>query len=528
MALARAIRGGQDSAMLMNSTQATERIALAHRPDFTLGEAVVRPSLRKIDGPNESVALEPRVMQVLLAFVEAGGAVVTRDDLLRECWDGRVVGEDAVNRTIMALRKSLARSGAGVTIETIPRIGYRLDPGSSGGTAASTPRPLGTSRRAAAAAVIGGLALAGGGALWLRRRSDASASAALVEKGRRTLHDGFPDAGTVAARHLAAAVAAAPRNAEAWGLLAFAYRDIAEGAEPETVSTAVRASQEAARRALELDRRQGDALAALATLEPFFGEFAAGEDRIMKALALAPDNFLAMSILVPLLQGVGRVRLSAQWNERAARVDPHSPVPQYRRAIRLWIWNRLEQADQAIDRTLQLWPRHPAVWNARMMMFAYTGRATAGLALLDEERSRPATLKQAAIELWRISLRALASRASADVEAARIANIRAAPRSPGFANTALHNLAMMGEIDAAFDVAFGYFLRRGPLVTTLWGGAGELPVSALRWRRTMALFVPPAAPLRADPRFEVLMEGMGIAEYWRQRRVRPDYQLERS
>jgi hypothetical protein len=103
--------------------------------------------------------------------------------------------------------------------------------------------------------------------------------------------------------------------------------------------------------------------------------------------------------------------------------------------------------------------------------------------------------------------------------------MRAAPRSPGFANTALHNLAMMGEIDAAFDVAFGYFLRRGALVTTLWEGAGELPVSALRWRRTMALFVPPAAPMRADPRFAQLMEDMGIARYWRQRGVRPDHQL---
>lgn len=509
----------------MDGIENTTRTPLAHRPDFPLADSTVRPSLRTLEGPIANVLLEPKVMQVLLAFADARGAVVTREDLLRDCWDGRIVGEDAVNRTIVALRKSVRRSGAGFAIETIPRIGYRLDLGATEPRERAQSDGTGATRRSAAAALLGGLAIVGGIALWRQNEGGGSASRGLMEKGRRALHDGFPDSGQTAARYLEAAVGETPHNAAVWGLLAFAYREIAEGAPPERVSQAVQASERAARRALELDLRQGDALAALATLKPFFGDFAAGEDRLMTVLALAPDNFLAMSILIPLLQGVGRVRLSARWNERAGRIDPHSPVPQYRHALKLWGVGQLNAADQAIDRTMQLWPRHPSVWNARMMIFAYTGRAAAALALLDEDRSRPATLKGPGIELWRVSLRALDTRARGDVEVARIANIRAAPRSPGFANTALHNLSMMGEIDAAFDVAFGYFLRRGPLVTTLWEGAGELPVSALRWRRTMSLFVPPAAPMRADPRFAELMEGMGIARYWRQRGVRPDYQL---
>jgi tetratricopeptide (TPR) repeat protein len=308
-------------------------------------------------------------------------------------------------------------------------------------------------------------------------------------------------------------------------LLAFAYRDIAEGAAPQGVSPAIRASEEAARRALALDSRQGSALAALATLRPHFGDYGAGEDRLMKVLAVDPRNFLAMLHLVPLLQGVGRVRASLEWNDRAGRIDPHSPVPQYRRGLKLWGLGQLAAAEQAMDRAIQLWPRHPSVWNARMMMFAFTGRAGAGLALLDEEGSRPATLKKPALDLWRVSLRALQSRTAGDIAAARAANTAAAPRSPGFANTAMLNLAMLGEIDAAFDIAFGYYLRRGPLIASMWEGAGELPVSAIRWRRSMALFVPPAAPMRADPRFAELMEGMGITQYWRQRGVGPDPQL---
>ena len=86
-------------------------------------------------------------------------------------------------------------------------------------------------------------------------------------------------------------------------------------------------------------------------------------------------------------------------------------------------------------------------------------------------------------------------------------------------------LSMLGELDSAFDVAFGTFLRRGRLIGTLWGGAGEMPVNTLRWRRTVALFIPATSALRADPRFALLCQGMGLTRYWRQRGIVPDYQL---
>lgn len=508
---------------------AVPRTPLAHRKDFPLANATVRPSVRTLAGPDGSLPLEPKVMQVLLAFVDAGGAVITRDDLVRECWGSRIVGDDAVTRTIAELRRVMREIGAGFAIETIPRIGYRLDlgapsePAANGAGRGVAPTPA--TRRAVAATLVAGLALAGSSALWRQRGAEDASEKILVQKGRRALYNGFPDSGTVASGYLRTALKRSPRDAEAWGLLAFACRDIAEGAAPGEVSRAVEASEEAARRALELDPKQGNALAALATLEPWFGDFAAGEDRLMKVLAVDPDNVLAITQLVALLQGVGRVRASAAWNDRVGRIDPYSPVPQYRRALKLWSKGELDAADQAIDRVMQSWPRHPGVWNARMMLFAFTGRPAAGLALLEDERSRPATLQPPGIELWSISLRALRSRSGADVAAARRANLAAAPHSPGFANNAMMTLSMLGELDAAFDVAFGYFLRRGPLISTLWGGAGELPVSALRWRRSMALFVPPAAPMRADPRFGALMDGMGVTLYWRQRHVRPDYQL---
>src|SRR5258708_29584401 len=66
-------------------------------------------------------------MQVLVALYRAKGAVVSRDDLIARCWEGRIVGEDAINRAIWRLRKLAEADGdANFTIETIPRVGYRL------------------------------------------------------------------------------------------------------------------------------------------------------------------------------------------------------------------------------------------------------------------------------------------------------------------------------------------------------------------------------------------------------------------
>ena len=44
--------------------------------------------------------------------------VVSRDDLIETCWDGRVVGEDAITLVMMKLRKLQARWDAEKTFRT--------------------------------------------------------------------------------------------------------------------------------------------------------------------------------------------------------------------------------------------------------------------------------------------------------------------------------------------------------------------------------------------------------------------------
>ena len=99
---------------------------LAGEPDFELGGLKVRPSTREIVGAATTVLLEPRVMQVLIALAHRRGAVVSRGDLVAQCWGGRAVGDDAINRCIQSLRR-LAGTSGGFSIHTVKRVGYRLD-----------------------------------------------------------------------------------------------------------------------------------------------------------------------------------------------------------------------------------------------------------------------------------------------------------------------------------------------------------------------------------------------------------------
>ncbi|HLY06544.1 MAG TPA: tetratricopeptide repeat protein [Rhizomicrobium sp.] len=101
-------------------------IQLSDESDFAVGNLLVSPSLREVSWKGQKEQLEPRIMQVLVALVNAAGAVVSRDELIRRCWDGRIVGEAAINRCIARLREVAEAAERSFRIETIPRVGYRL------------------------------------------------------------------------------------------------------------------------------------------------------------------------------------------------------------------------------------------------------------------------------------------------------------------------------------------------------------------------------------------------------------------
>jgi TolB-like protein len=111
----------------MSPESTVTAVDLAHTAPFHLGSAEVRPATREVVDPGGRAALlEPRVMQVLVALARRRGEVVSRDELVEACWRGRIVGDDAINRCIAAIRKLVLAWGE-VAVETIARVGYRLD-----------------------------------------------------------------------------------------------------------------------------------------------------------------------------------------------------------------------------------------------------------------------------------------------------------------------------------------------------------------------------------------------------------------
>ena len=124
----------------------TGRIDLAMTVPFRIGPLCVEPALRQVStADTEAETLEPRVMLVLVALARAGGGIVSRDQLIEQCWEGRIVGDDSINRVISRLRKLAGAHGDDTlfSIETISKVGYRLvsAEGKSLATDLAPPRP---------------------------------------------------------------------------------------------------------------------------------------------------------------------------------------------------------------------------------------------------------------------------------------------------------------------------------------------------------------------------------------------------
>jgi DNA-binding winged helix-turn-helix (wHTH) protein len=73
------------------------------------------------------VAIEPKVFDLLAFVVENRQRVVSRDDLIAQVWDGRIVSESALARCINGARSAIGDNGeAQRLIKTFQRKGLRF------------------------------------------------------------------------------------------------------------------------------------------------------------------------------------------------------------------------------------------------------------------------------------------------------------------------------------------------------------------------------------------------------------------
>src|SRR6476661_7746060 len=164
---------------------------LAGRADFKAGPLHVSPARRLVEGPAGHAHVEPIVMKVFLLLLDAGGNVVTRDELFGNAWGGVFVGDDSLNRAIARVRKIASETAPGsFEIETIPRTGYRVtgDIVEHLGAAQTRDgdRPV-LSRRTVVGAGVASLALAGGIGVWTISRKNQQRHEELLKQAEEAL-----------------------------------------------------------------------------------------------------------------------------------------------------------------------------------------------------------------------------------------------------------------------------------------------------------------------------------------------------
>ncbi|HEX8194213.1 MAG TPA: winged helix-turn-helix domain-containing protein [Allosphingosinicella sp.] len=501
---------------------ADREIVLARAAPFSLGTLRIEPATREVIGKDFRERLEPRIMQVLVALAGAGGAIVTREDLIEACWGGRIVGDDAINRAIGRIRRVAEGGGGAFKVETINKVGYRLlRPNGPAAGAVSVEGP----RIGRRGLMVGGAAAAafalGGSAWWMAPRGAAGGAElslearSLVERGVEASRLGNAESTAQAVGFLEEAVRLAPGSARAWGALALAHGAGQHFLHDGAAGEALRRSQAAAARALELDPEEAGGHAARALALPTYGNWHAAEQAMRRVLAIDPMQFESRLSLARLLANVGRTGAAVAMLEPLARAAELQPIVQYFLAFLCWQAGRTSESDRLLERAVTRWPRNYAVWFTRFWQLAHSGRADRALAMAAQAAQRPIGIPEWNFELIETSARALMTRAPADAAAAVAANVEAARRGAGFAENAIEVAAALGAVGRTYEVAQAYYFGRGFQVAGSRYSAQQGSFTRPARRETKLLFSPSTEAMRRDSRFAPLVREIGLADYWR-------------
>jgi len=509
----------------------TDRIDLAHAPGFVLGRLTVRPETRELvrdDGATE--ILEPRVMQVLVALARAGGRSVTRSELSESCWEGRVVGEDAINRVLSRLRRSAEGIGEGsFKIETITKVGYRLTgAGVAGATQADPPVPRPSRRTLLIAGGAAAVAAAAGGvtyALWPNAAHAPAPTpeiAAMMESGYTNARQATGD-GDLQARGIFRHVTElAPDYADGWGALAIIYANEAHYHPPAELADLTARARDALKRTRALDPDNFNAALAELVLLPL-NSWLETERGLRALLPRNPDDAFLLVTLARTLARVGRFAEAAQLSAHSVEVTPASPIAMFDLMNWQWAAGQRDEADRTIERAMAMFPRNFAVWFGSFYNRLFSGRIDEAIAQAERVDGRPATVPDSEIENAIAVAQALKSREPAAVAKARADLIARAHLATGYAENAIQHLSAFGLADDAMAVAEAYFLGRGYEVPSIRFPKGQNSYTLPADRRTWFLFFPVAAPLRAHPRFDALLRNVGLKRYWQESGSKPDY-----
>lgn len=453
-------------------------------------------------------------MQVLVALARDPGRVVSRDELVECCWEGRAVSEDAIHRVLSRLRQVAAEiAGGSFRIETIRGVGYRLI--ERGQDRRRSPTSL-LSRRVAISTAVATGALAATAGLWLLPRSKHQPPPLALQyyqrgietRGQASLEQA--ERGTAFFRE---AVRIDPQYADAWGALAWNYGGHLRFEPTLDTEKWVSLCRSAAARALELDPDNSDAQAALLLLKPFFRNWLEIERGLRRLIGKHPNNSILEYNLAYTLMEVGRLRDSIPLLRSVAKRERFWPLPQADLAFALLAAGKNEEAEDLIDDGMKRFPRRLDYWLSKVRYLMHSGRAHEALAFINDPDSRPTDSLQPIFAFQRIIANALADGSIAARKDA-LNRIEAVARGnpTGLLYSAAIESAMLGDLDSAFSMLDGFYFGRGPWAV----GRRERPF-------TWPLFGPAIVAFRGDARFRKLLINLGLEDYWRLSDSVPDY-----
>jgi len=92
-----------------------------------IGEFLLDRQLSLLKKREEEVAVEPKLLELLLLFCEHPNRIISRDDILEKIWQNSIVTDNAINKMVGNLRKLLRDDPKKPQyIQTVPKRGYRL------------------------------------------------------------------------------------------------------------------------------------------------------------------------------------------------------------------------------------------------------------------------------------------------------------------------------------------------------------------------------------------------------------------
>lgn len=94
---------------------------------YQLGNFRIDITNSKIYRDGRLMDVEPKTFQLLVYFINTPNQIVTRDDLIKYLWSGRIISDNTINKHIANLRKLLGDDPKNVKyVETVSKQGYRL------------------------------------------------------------------------------------------------------------------------------------------------------------------------------------------------------------------------------------------------------------------------------------------------------------------------------------------------------------------------------------------------------------------